>query len=32
MMSESGFYERGKYALIKEGNKIKAVRKDSLGI
>jgi hypothetical protein len=32
MMCESGFYERGKYALIKEGKKIKAVRKDSLGI
>lgn len=32
MMCESGYYERGNYALIKEGNKIKAVRKDSLGI
>lgn len=32
MMCESGYYERGNYALVKEGNKIKAVRKDSLGI
>ena len=32
MMSESGFYTRGNYVLIKEGSKIKAVSKKSLKI
>lgn len=30
MMDDSGFYSRGNYVLIKEGNKIKAVNKKSL--